>query len=86
MKKKTFGVSFSFCQHNNRSRKTRCAKFKKRVFFLSSFQGRLVCRFAMKQLSTPEMNVNDDGEYLLMSLFRLEIPQKKNKRTSSFGC
>lgn len=50
---------------------------KKNNFFLFSFQGRLVCRFAMKQLTTPEMNVNDDGEYLLMSLFRLEIYQKK---------
>jgi hypothetical protein len=38
----------------------------------------------MKQLTTPEMNCNsqvdvtdDDGEYLLMSLFPLEIFKKK---------
>ena len=89
-----FFLLFQHNNNNNRSRKTRCAKFKKkkRVFFCS-FQGRLSCRFAMKQLTTPEMNCNsqvdvtdDDGEYLLMSLFPLEIFKKKKKRTSSFGC
>lgn len=58
---------------------------KNEFFFLCSFQGRLSCH------ETPEMNCNsqvdvtdDDGEYLLMSLFRLEISPKKKLTYQQF--